>query len=144
MATPSNPSFAPPGIIGEVVSSSILSGNAVSLSTGVPANITSIILKAGDWNVCGRIGFVLNALTAVTSTSVSINTTSATLALGSDVSGTICSLPISLAVGSSPILNVGYFPVSINSDTTFYLITSVDFSVSTASAYGVIWARRKG
>ena len=46
-----NGSDAPPGQIGEVISSVVTTG--VSLTTSVPVNITSIPLTAGDWDVCG-------------------------------------------------------------------------------------------
>ena len=47
-------SNAAAGIVGEYISSSIASGSAVSLTTGVSANVTSISLTAGDWEVYGQ------------------------------------------------------------------------------------------
>jgi hypothetical protein len=41
------------GKLGEIISSNIVVGSAVSLTTNTPANITSLSLTAGDWDVWG-------------------------------------------------------------------------------------------
>ena len=46
------------GKIGEYQSAGIGFGSAISLTTATPANVTSISLTAGDWDVSGVIYFV--------------------------------------------------------------------------------------
>src|SRR5262249_6297435 len=54
---------APEGNIGELLSSFIASGSAVSLTTGVAANITSILITPGDWDVTANAYFSATATT---------------------------------------------------------------------------------
>src|SRR5690349_16625741 len=49
------------GKIGEYIESEVLSGSAVSLTTNTAANITSISLTAGDWDVWGAAVYQLGS-----------------------------------------------------------------------------------
>ncbi len=69
-----NGSDASPGVIGEEKVSTILIGSAVSLTTATAANITSITLTAGDWDLSAGIVFTASGATA-TNIESSINTT---------------------------------------------------------------------
>ena len=63
------------GNIGEYISSTVASGAPVALTTTVIANITSIALTAGDWDVWGSIGV---SAAPTTSARAWLNTVSAT------------------------------------------------------------------
>jgi len=71
------------GSVGEVVSSSVAVGSAVSLTTAAGAftgkTITSISLTAGDWNVFGIVGINMAATTNFTASAGGINTVADTL-----------------------------------------------------------------
>jgi hypothetical protein len=67
------------GQFGEVISSTILAASAVALTTGTAANVTSISLTAGDWDVRGDISWTTAGTTNVTRLVASISQTSATL-----------------------------------------------------------------
>ncbi|MDP2325295.1 MAG: hypothetical protein Q8N51_14890, partial [Gammaproteobacteria bacterium] len=54
------------GYIGELIGSTIASGSAVSLTTATNANVTSISLTAGDWDVWGAITYNHGGSTNVT------------------------------------------------------------------------------
>ena len=126
------------GAVGEYISSTILSGSAVSLTTGTAANITSITLTAGDWDVFGVVQFTPAGGTTVTYIAGSSSTTSASnntqngFFLGGIASGLV-------GVLANPIATVRY---SVASNTTVYLVAQSQFSGSTMSAYGFIGARR--
>lgn len=130
------------GNIGEYISSSISSGSAIALTTTVAANVTSISLTAGDWDVSITGMFTGGSTTTVNYLRGSISTTSAT----------INGVPGSLAVSShqaGTAFNVGQTPtvctntrLSLASTTTVFLVCDASFATSTCSAFGIIQARR--
>src|SRR5262245_57492548 len=66
------------GYVGELMESEVLTGSAVSLTNNTAANVTSLSLTAGDWDVWGSVAF--NAVAGTANLVVgAINTTSATL-----------------------------------------------------------------
>jgi len=130
------------GRVGEYISSTVASANAVSLTNATTSNITSISLTAGDWDVSGEVGFTGNAATSQTYQLGSISQTS----LSIDQAGGMC-------VGASPRADTTYQTsinrmaviggrISLSATTTVYLTAQAGFSVSTLSAYGFIRARR--
>ena len=128
------------GIVGEFISSTILVGAAVSLTTGTAANVTSISLTAGDWDVSGLVSSVAAGGTTISGFLAWISTTSAT-APTSPNSGGYVLLQVTGAAGGNIALPVSTMRMSLASTTTVYLSTLQTFS-STNSAYGFISARR--
>jgi len=126
------------GSVGEYITSVIGSGSAVSLTTGTAANVTSITLTPGDWDVSGVVEFTPAAGTAVTYIAGSSGTTSAThnaqngFLIGGIGAGIV-------GVLANPIGTVRY---SVASNTTVYLVAQSAFSGGTMAAYGFIGARR--
>jgi len=120
------------GYIGEYVSST---GSGVALTNGVAANIASLVLSAGDWDV-SYVALFAGAITG-TGTTTSISATSATH------NYTVGSYIVSPTVPT------------VNSDTchtitervsttgaTFYFVGSMVFTAGTGTAGGKIHARR--
>ncbi len=136
-------SSASAGTVGQVISSSVDVGSAVSLTTGTPANVTSISLTAGDWDVYGSVGFSVNVLTTIGGLSAAIGTTSATLPLASSISGCVTTIGTTLTTGESQIVTPGSCQINVSGTTTVYLVAQMTFAVNTAAAYGIIWARRR-
>lgn len=134
-------SNAAAGKVGEYISSSVPAGSAVSLTTSVVANVTSISLTAGDWDVSGNIYSSNNAATTATIIIGNISLVSATLptnpngGAGFDIRG-------SFSGGNTPSLPVGTMRLSLASTTTVYLVVDSVFSGGTAAAFGFIGARR--
>jgi len=131
------------GYVGEYVSSQVLFASAVSLTTSTYANITSISLTAGDWDVGGIVYFSGGTTTVVNQLIGSIGTTSANL--GSSGSYWI----EGFASGGTTVFNTQDFGqtvpttrFSLSSTTTIYLVGLATFTVSTAKTYGLIRARR--
>lgn len=131
------------GSVGEFVSSIILAVSAVPLTSPTPSDVTSISLTAGDWDVWGNVCFTGGGTTNVTLLAGWASSTSATLPDASIT--TQLSYP---AAGVVPFANPLVFDVltqrfSLAGTTTIYLSAEAIFSLSTCSAFGGIYARRR-
>lgn len=144
--TPTNDN-AITGDVGEYITSTVASGSAVSLTTATPANITSISLTAGDWDIDSVVDFLPAASTSITQYNVAVSLTSATLSTQAGGSG-LGTDPILIVnqAAAVPAAVVGIVPatvrLSIAATTTVYLVAQAAFTVSTLAGYGTIRARR--
>jgi len=127
------------GSVGEFISSSVLIGAAVPLTSGTPANITSISLTAGDWDVSGTVGSTLGVATNTTAYVGSVSTTSATQAANQSQ----FLLSAAFNVGAGQNIPTGTARLSLATTTTVYLVTTAFFTGGTLSAYGYISGRRR-
>ncbi len=129
------------GNVGEFVSGTVASGSAVGLTSATGANVTSISLTAGDWDVSGNIIFIPAATTSITALFASSSSTSATVAADyyrfDDQRAAY--VPAGGGRIGSPIPTQRF---SLSGTTTIYLVAQANFTVSTLSAYGFISARR--
>jgi len=137
------------GSVGELVSASVVLGSAVALTSGVAANVTSISLTAGDWDVSGMVAMAPAASTTQTFIGGAITTTSATFPGARAGTGTgdvrVDSYQTSVATSASqPGIDAVIPPTrySLSGTTTVYLVATSTFAVSTNGAYGYIRARR--
>lgn len=119
------------GSVGQLISSVISSGSAVSYTSTGTKDLTSISLTAGDWDVYGNILF---AGTLVQSYGVWISLTSATLP---DLSLITFAGPGTTVGG----INAPYFRASLAMTTTVYLTGTVT-GTGTLTGQGGIYARR--
>ncbi len=125
------------GNVGEYISSTVAAGSAVSISNGVAANVTTVSLTAGDWDVFGQL-FINPAGGTITTLLIgSTGVTTATLSsppdfvLGYTSTGT--------GIGS-PLTSRRY---SFTTTTTVYMVVDANFSGGTNTAYGTLSARRR-
>lgn len=130
------------GNIGEVISASIAGGSAIALTTNVAANIASISLTAGDWDVYGWDNFSGNATTSQTSLIASLSTTSATLDPTTPFASLSQSTAAQVVGGATNSFGLGPLRLSLATTTTVYLVSRATFTVSTMSSFGAIRARR--
>lgn len=133
------------GQIGEYKSSSVVTGSAVALTTVTGANVTSIVLSAGDWDVWGIVYFKGAGTTTLTYLAASTSLVSATLSnvpgeVGQFTTGAAADMPFGLTDIS---VNTGPIRQQLSANTTVYLVAQAQFAVSTCSAYGIIQARRR-
>jgi hypothetical protein len=128
------------GKVGEYVSSSVLAGSAISLANGVSANITSISLTAGDWDVSTVLG-VSGAGATLSYTIFGTSQTSATLPTDPDRNGN-SPRSDSLSNSNTQIFTGMTTRISLASTATIYLVGNVGFSAAALSGYGTIRARR--
>ena len=130
------------GILGEQIRSFVASGSAITLSSGNAANITSISLTPGIWDISALPVIVSAASTVNTGTAAAISATSATLGNYGDnqatwdYAGGIGALALTLAIPA--------YRVTLTTTTTYYLVAYATFSGSTTTAYGRISATRVG
>ncbi len=132
------------GSVGQVVSSSVASGSPVPLTNGTPADITSISLTAGDWDVYPNVmfvsagaGFTLgNAVGWASTTSATLPALEETALLNNGAGGLLIG---AVAYG----FTAPFQRLSLASTTTVYLSTQSNFSTGTVGAFGRIYARRR-
>lgn len=134
-------SNAAAGYIQELISSNIAIGSAVGLTTATAANITSISLTPGDWDVSSVIGFIPAGTTIPTVLVGSISQTSATQSVSPNT-GAFFSYGLTFATGVTQVFPTGTTRISISTTTTVYLVVTATFTVSTCTGYGFIRARR--
>ena len=135
------------GQIGEFVTATVASGAAVALTTAVAANVTSISLTAGDWDISAQVDHLIAATTSVTQLNASISLTSATLSgqpggagLGTDA--TAVSSFAAMVPAANITQGVALVRLSVAATTTVFLVVQDMFTLSTISAFGTIRARR--
>ena len=99
-------------------------------------------LTAGDWDVWGEICFLPAATTSITQLAMGINSVSATLpAAGSGVSQ--ITMPAFVPTAIPQCYDVVERRISISATTPYYLVAQAAFTVSTLSAFGTLYARRR-
>jgi hypothetical protein len=129
------------GDVGEFISSTVLVGSAVGLTTLTEANVTSISLTAGDWVVDGAVSFSAAAGTSITRVTGGASISSASL----PAAGDYFALPMAPVVPGSGVYTTLSIPtqrILLPATTTVYLATLATFSISTLAAFGHISARR--
>lgn len=135
---------APAGYIGEFQSATLVSGSAVSLSNGVAADIITLPLTSGDWDLEGAVNF--------TSTSTAGVPLGYLISSISTATNTLNETPFSWGVGeyagftfsggnAMPTSQCGPYRASLATSTTFHLVAYAGFS-NTLSGYGSLMARR--
>ena len=122
------------GNVGELLSAA--AGN--SLSNGVPANLTSISLSAGDWFVWGNASFVPGVIQADIFT-CGINTVSATLPTSPNFSQIFTT---TVGSNAATVLAVPQ-RISIAGTTSVYMVAEANFASGTCSATANLFAERR-
>lgn len=131
------------GSVGEFVESFVPSASAVSLTSTVNANVTTISLGAGDWDVSGHVGFLSGTTTNIVQTfgwtldaSASLPNEASYVKTQSPSGGTV--------IGANTFsYDVPTKRYSFTTTTTVYLSVRAEFSIAALSGYGYISARRR-
>ena len=131
------------GDLGELLSSDIVLGSPVALTNATAANITSITLTPGDWDVWASVGLTGGGTTTISYWLASISETSATSNANNNRSMRISPRSDSLAQISSMLLAIAGGRISVASNTPIYLVFDVGFATSTCSGFGILQARRR-
>lgn len=122
------------GKVGEFVSSTVLLASGITLVSATPANVTTISLTAGDWDVSGSV-FLFNA--TFSNIQSWINNVSAT----PPDSAFIGSVAVAGLAGGGIIAPKQRF--SLSGTTTIYLSCTTIVTSGTGKACGFITARRR-
>jgi hypothetical protein len=118
------------------------SSTPVSLTNGTAANVTSISLGAGDWDVRGEIATAPGATTTISTVSGWISTASATIPTGASQGIPWVFLSLPFTAGQGTALSLAPVRLSLSTATTVYLSAFAGFGTSTMGAFGWISARR--
>ena len=136
------------GAVGEIISSTIALGSAMSVTDATALTITSILLSAGDWQVIGTINYLASAAAQVQflylaslSTSSSVDLTNGRYVAcsggGNAATGTGLGTLLTYGITTSPVRFL------VTSPTTINLVGQSHFTTSgTQTAYGTLFARR--
>lgn len=126
------------GSVGEYVESLVPVGTPVSLTSTTAANVTSISLTAGDWDVSGICNFT-NGSATVTATACGITATTATIPTdGSQAYSGAVTTVLTTLNSATPARK----RFSLAGTTTIFLVARTTFSAGTSAAFGTINARR--
>jgi hypothetical protein len=131
------------GKVGEFLTASLAAGSATSLVTATPKTVIGLSLSAGDWDVWGVADYIPDGATTTSVIQQGISQTDNTFgaadtfsaASGGNLSGTV--------LGSLIAENTPHQRISLAVTTTIYLIVKAAFAISTMTAYGSIFARRR-
>lgn len=130
------------GYVGEVISSTVAQGSAVSISSATYGVVTSISLSAGDWDVQGQLAFI-GTPTGITQFLGGINSSNSTVGNVEDLASSRFGLDCaSYSLATPQVFSVAPCRVSVSTTTTYYLLGRMSFSGGSASVCGRIWARR--
>jgi len=132
------------GSVGEYVSSTVVDASAVALTAGVAADITSISLTAGDWDVSGLVMLDDTGMTNLTNFFGWCSTTSATLpSLDLAIRAHFLWSGSGLPAGT-PAITLPTQRFSLSTTTTVYFSAYCNYTTSpgNAKAFGMIRARR--
>jgi hypothetical protein len=134
-------SAAAPGDVGEIISSMILLGAAVPVTSGAIANVASITLTPGDWDITGSVVTDPAGTTVTQTISGGISTSSAARP-GNLGDGFSIISGVSTGAGQLLSVAVSLRPLNVTVATAVFLIGQAVFTVSTMAIYGTIIARR--
>jgi hypothetical protein len=127
------------------VESVIASGSAVSLTSTTAANLTSISLPAGEWEIQAVFDYRGGATTTIVSLQGSISTTSATMDITNGrQTADVYSSTAEFNNIVNPITQRVSSRLSLAATTTVYAVALAQFGTSTCTVYGLLRARRVG
>lgn len=129
-------------VVGELLSAQLAAASTTSLTTNTAKTIISISLTAGDWEVSGTVNFIPANTTVVAGLATGISATDNTQPAADSIGGIANSGAVYTSAGAITSLSPIPIRISIAATTTYYLVATAIFSVSTCTGYGVIRARR--
>lgn len=130
------------GSVGELITASLAVGSQINLTNNVPANIISISLTAGDWDVSGVLHFNYGATDSVGFLIGSTSSTSATH--GAVDTQTQLVFPSAGQVNGNQTPHRMSVPMNrfkLSGTTTVFLVATAAFT-GAYNAHGMIRARR--
>lgn len=124
------------GSIGEVVSSTIAVGSAVSMVTATPKTVTSVSLTAGDWECYGIVDLSGTGTTTVLSSTSGIGGTTNVLPGDPNQLTNFYLNQTVLGGAVAPGILTPTVRENVSTTTTVFLVNQSSFAVSTLSTYG--------
>lgn len=131
------------GNVGEYISATLASGSATSITNNSAKTIISVSLTAGDWDVMGGIIYIPAGTTSVTNLSASVSQSNNTLDQTDPESFVQLNFAAMVPGNNNYSVSTNSHRISLSGTTTVYLVAYALFSISTMTAWGKIWARRR-
>jgi len=125
---------------GNYLTSSVLIGSSVALTSGAAKTITSLALPFGDWDIDSHIYINPAATTSITNYQGSISLVTNTMDL---TPGNFFSSTINATVSGGAPFSIVIPSTRFIGGVTVFLVAQATFTVSTCSAYGTVQARRQ-
>ena len=127
-----------------MIESVVLIGSALSLTSVVNLNVTSIALTAGDWDVSGVVGFQGNVATVVQELRGWTHSVSATDPgfTGQKAVHVYSTAGAAIFAQDPCAITIPTYRYLLSGNTTIYLQALAAFTTNTATAFGYIRARR--
>lgn len=129
------------GSVGEYLSSSVLTGSSITLTSTVVSDITSIALTAGDWYLTASVSFDNQTGADLTFRRMGISTVSATIPTDIALNNTLI-ISDDLVAGNGASFVCSGLHASLSGTTTYYLVASATFASGVSKVFGFIGARR--
>lgn len=132
------------GNIGELISSTIVTGSAVSLTNGVAANMTSISLTTGDWDVVCDTYYNVTGTTNPQYLISSISTSTGSLNQTAGFFGGWANASTTPTLTTTVPFNTKAGPAQqlLSGTTTVFCVVQAGFTTSTVGVWGILRARR--
>lgn len=131
------------GDVGQYISGSLAIASAISLTNNTAADVVSISLTAGDWDIGGVAPFQYGGGTVTTQIKIGVSTTTATMPDNDAGQMSAGAWGAGKTGGSADFLPLpAGIRLSLSGTTTVYLVALALFTTSTCSVSGQIWARR--
>lgn len=131
------------GVVGEFQAA--INQTGIQLTTAVTANITTLSLPAGDWNVSGVVIFTPSG-TGPNAIIAGINTVSATMPTDTQVLTGACTVTqvwsSGLTSGKTQTLPLSMIRIAANAPINVYLVAQATFGGGVVTATGRLTARR--
>jgi hypothetical protein len=143
-ATATNDSAAA-GKVGEYTSGSRAFGSAISLTNNVGANVVTLSLTAGDWDVWGEVYFLPNTGTIMNSAQAGVSVVSTTPSATPGLYSSIYYAglgAIGTSYGGGVSQEAPKVRISLSATTNIFLVANANFTTNTLTAFGGIQARR--
>ncbi len=129
------------GIVGETFDFSLARASRIGLTTGTQTNVVTFTVPAGDWEVTYGAGYLPASTTVMADAASGISSSSATLPSLDTNSRSAIALQSS-SNGDDIMLSGGSVQINVSTNTTYYLVSYSDFTVSTMQVYGHVHGRR--
>jgi hypothetical protein len=130
------------GNVGEVISGILAVGSPVALTTATPANVLTIVLTAGDWDVEGNLNFVASGATTAAGALYYGGISTATGTVPTDGTAVIAAVPAVTTTAFGASITLPRKRISVAGNTNVFLVGLATFSAGTVGGYGAITARR--
>ena len=130
------------GDVGELFAVTVASGSSIALTSATVADIGSVILTPGDWDVWATIGLIPTGGATISGFNAWLSATSA-VDPGSPNNGAYLASSPANAFSVSQVSPIGSAAFAVGTNTNVYLSCDVSYTGGSVGGYGFIGARRR-